>query len=457
VKVVLADVPMAHLKGEAVTESPNLGILYIISYARDRLPNVEFHYLDPFLNLKKHLAEIKRLKPDVYGVSFTTPKKPLAFEAINHVKKVLPNVLVVAGGPHPTIDAKDVFANSETDICVIGEGEETFVELLKALLENKELSGVDGITYRDKSGNIHFNPLRKLIEDIDFLPAWDIIDFAKYDGPVRKKHPFAYVLPSRGCPAACTFCSSPVWKLEKPWVRLRSPQDIAEEVKYLYNTGVREIYIRCDTFNVNLDWAISVCEEIEKLNLKDLYFQCNLRSDKVNEKLAEKLKNINCWLVHIGIESVNNRVLKGINKMITFEDTMRTLHILKKYKIKVYGFFMLYNAWEENGVLQYETTEEVLNTLSVVKQLLKDKLLAYISWSITNPIVGSELHEIAVRHDIISENKYLPLKLPIPEEEMRSCLKEGLMLQLWNGIENNQINRRSMKRVMRKIDAILEL
>jgi hypothetical protein len=118
---------------------------------------------------------------------------------------------------------------------------------------------------------------------------------------------------------------------------------------------------------------------------------------------------------------------------------------------------MLYNAWEENGVLQYETTEEVCNTLNVVKQLLKDKLLTYISWSITNPIVGSKLHEIAVRHDIISENKYLPLKLPIPEEEMRSCLKEGLMLQLWNGIENNQINRRSMKRVMRKIDTILEL
>jgi hypothetical protein len=58
--------------------------------------------------------------------------------------------------------------------------------------------------------------------------------------------------------------------------------------------------------------------------------------------------------------------------MITFEDTMRTLQILKKHNIKVYGFFMLYNAWEENGVLQYETTEEVCHTLNVVKQLLKD-------------------------------------------------------------------------------------
>jgi len=457
VKVVFADIPMAHLEGEAVTESPNLGILYMISYARNRVHNVEFHYLEPFLNLEQHLAEIKRLKPDVYGVSFTTPKKALAFEVINHVKQVLPSVLVVAGGPHPTFDSNDVFANSETDICVIGEGEETFVELLKALQESKELSSVEGIAYQDKLGSIHSNQLRRLIEDINFLPAWDIIDFTKYDGPVRKKYPFAYVLPARGCPCACTFCSIPVWRLKKPWVRLRSPQNIAEEVKYLHDRGVREIYIRCDTFNADVDWAVSVCEEIEKLNLKDLYFQCNLRADKVTEKLAEELKAINCWLVHIGIESVNNRVLKGINKMITFEDTMRTLNILKKHKIKVYGFFMLYNAWEENGALKYETTAEVCQTLSTIKQLLKDKLVTYISWSITNPIIGSKLHDIAVRHNIISENKNLPLKLPIPEEEMRSCLKEGLMLQLWNGIENNQINRRSMKRVMRKINTILEL
>jgi radical SAM superfamily enzyme YgiQ (UPF0313 family) len=457
VKVVLADAPMADLKGEAVTESPNLGILYMISYARSRLPDVEFHYLEPFLTLKKHLSEIKRLKPDVYGVSFTTPKKSLAFEIINHVKKVLPSVLIVAGGAHPTFDPSDVFANSESDICVIGEGEETFVELLKALSARKELAGVAGIAYRNKAGKICSNAPRELIKDINFMPAWDMIDFKKYDGPVRKKYPFAYVLPARGCPCACTFCSIPVWRLKKPWVRLRSPQNIAEEVEYLYKRGVREIYIRCDTFNADVDWAVSVCEEIEKLNLEDLYFQCNLRADKVTEKLAEKLRTINCWLVHVGIESVNDRVLKGINKLITFEDTLRTLNILKKYKIKVYGFFMLYNAWEEKGVLEYETTEEVRHTLSVAKQLLKDKLLTYISWSITNPIIGSKLHEIAVRHDIISENKTLPLKLPIPEEEMRSCLKDGLMLQLWNGIENKQINQRSMKRVMRKINTILEL
>jgi len=457
VKVILADIPMAHLKGEAVTESPNLGILYIISYIRERLHDVEFYYLEPYLSLKEHLTKIEELKPDVYGISFTTLKKTLAYETIKKVRQILPNILIVAGGPHPTIDAVDVLTNSEANICVVGEGEETFHELLVALLENNELTKIKGIVYRDKLGNIHSNPLRKLISNIDFLPAWDVINIRRYDGPVRKKYPFAYVLPSRGCPYNCVFCSNPVWKLEKPWIRMRSPENIAEEVKYLYDSGVREIYIRSDTFNTDIEWATSVCEKIEELNLKDLLFQCNLRADRFNDNLAEKLSNINCRLVHIGLESANDRVLKGVNKMITFEDTMQTLKILKKHKIKVYGFFMLYNVWEENGVLNYETTEEVDNTFHVAKKLLKEKLLTYISWSIAKPIVGSKLHEIAVKYDIISSHKTLPMKLPIPEKEMLSSLKKGLKLQLWNGLLHRQINLRSMKRVLRKINTILEL
>jgi anaerobic magnesium-protoporphyrin IX monomethyl ester cyclase len=461
-KVVLADVPMEHLKGEAVTESPNLGILYIISYVRERLKDVEFHYLEPLLSLDEHAAEVEKLKPDVYATSFTTQKKALGYEAIRKVKQLVPNALVMAGGAHPTIDSEDVLMNSETDVCVVGEGEETFRELLAALLESdssssfyRKIADVKGIVYRDKNGLIQFNPNRELLSDINFLPAWDMVDLRKYDGPVRKKHPLAYVLQARGCPYSCVYCSNPVWKLTKPWLRMRSPENIAEEVKYLYDNGVREIYLRSDTFNAELDWAKSVCEKIKDLNLKDLFFQCNLRADKMDDDFAEKLREINCWLVHIGLESVNNRVLKGINKLVTYEDIERTLRTLKKHNIKVYGFFMLYNAWEENGVLNYETTEEVENTLETVKKLLKEKLLTYMSWSVANPIIGSKLHDIVEKHDVFSNNKNLPIKLPIPEDEMMGCFKKGLRLQLWNGIVNRQINLRSLKRVRRKLKVIL--
>jgi hypothetical protein len=121
----------------------------------------------------------------------------------------------------------------------------------------------------------------------------------------------------------------------------------------------------------------------------------------------------------------------------------------------VYGFFMLYNVWEENGELNYETTKEVEKTLRITKKLLKEKLLTYISWSVANPIIGSKLHDIIARHDAFSNNKNLPIKLPIPEEEMMNSLKKGLKLQLWNGIVNRQINLRSLKRVRRKIKVLL--
>ncbi len=340
-RVVFADPPFGReSKGEAVTESPNLGILYIISYVRERLPDIEFIYLEPFLSMQEHLEKIKEIKPDVYAISFTTPRRELSFETIAKVKNLGLSMLMVAGGAHPTIDPQDVLNNSPIDVCIIGEGEETTYELLKKLQAKETIRDIIGTVNKEKD-----NGVRPLLTNIDFLPAWDIIDFENYDVAVSKKRRMSYLLPIRGCPNYCTYCSNPVWKLEKPWVRQRSPKNIAEEVNYLYNKGIREIYLRSDTFNVDIKWCLEVCDEILKLGLKGMTFQCNLRADKVNSELAQRLKAIKVWLVHIGLESANNRVLKGIGKNVTQEDNLRTLKILKEHSIKVYGFLMLYNAW----------------------------------------------------------------------------------------------------------------
>ena len=374
-KVVFADPPFGlESKGEAVTESPNLGILYIIGYAKPRLPEVEFYYLEPFLSMGEHLEKVKEIKPDVYAISFTTPRRELAFETITKVKGLGFNMLMVAGGAHPTIDSQDVLKNTPIEVCIIGEGEETTTELIKKVQEKKSIIDVVGTVTAQKN-----NGLRPLLKDIDFFPAWEIIDFENYDVAVSKKKRMAYLLPIRGCPNYCTYCSNPVWKLEKPWIRQRSPKNIAEEVNYLYGRGIREIYLRSDTFNVDIKWCLEVCNEIQKLSLKGMAFQCNLRADKLNDDLAQKLHAIHVWLVHIGLESANDRVLKGIGKNATQADNTRTLELLKKHHIKVYGFFMLYNAWETNGKLEFETPEEVNNTLEFARKCLSENLIEYIS------------------------------------------------------------------------------
>jgi anaerobic magnesium-protoporphyrin IX monomethyl ester cyclase len=454
-KVVFADPPFGlESKGEAVTESPNLGILYIIGYAKPRLPKVEFYYLEPFLSMVEHLEKVKEIKPDVYAISFTTPRRELAFETINKVKGLGFNMLMVAGGAHPTIDPQDVLKNTPIEVCVLGEGEETTTELIKKVQEKKTFIDVVGTVSVQKN-----NGLRPLLKEIDFFPAWELIDFENYDVAVSKKKRMAYLLPIRGCPNYCTYCSNPVWKLEKPWTRQRSAKNIAEEINYLYGRGIREIYLRSDTFNVDIKWCLEVCDEIKKLNLKGMTFQCNLRADKLNDELAQKLRDIHVWLVHIGLESANDRVLKGIGKNATQADNIRTVELLKKHCIKVYGFFMLYNAWETNCKLEYETPEEVNNTLEFARKCLSENLIEYISWSITNPIIGSKLYGIAKKYDIASYNVKIGncMRLPgISEQQMVEHVKQGMILQLLNGIQKGMITKKN-KRAAQKAVKILKM
>jgi anaerobic magnesium-protoporphyrin IX monomethyl ester cyclase len=455
-KVVFADPPFGiEAKGEAVTESPNLGILYIISYVRELLSGVEFHYLEPFLSMQEHIQKVQEIKPDVYAISFTTPRRDLSFETINKVKALGLKMLMVSGGAHPTIDPQDVLKNTPIDVCIMGEGEETTTELLKRVQANQPITDVVGTVNKQKN-----NGIRPLLKDIDFFPAWDMIDFENYDVAVSRKKRMAYMLPIRGCPNYCTYCSNPVWKLEKPWIRQRSPKNIAEEVNYLYGRGIREIYLRSDTFNVDIKWCLETLNEIEKLKLKGMAFQCNLRADKLNDELAKKLQDVNVWLVHIGLESANDRVLKGIGKNATQTDNVHTLELLKKYHIKVYGFLMLYNAWEANGKLEYETPEEVNKTLKFAKECLRDNLIEYISWSITNPIIGSKLYHIAEKYGIATYNVKIGncMRLPgISEQQMVEHVKQGMILQLLNGIQKGMITKKSYKRAAQKAVKILNM
>lgn len=455
-KVVFADPPFGReAKGESVTESPNLGLLYIIGYARQRLPDVEFTYLEPFLSMEEHLAKVKEIKPDIYAISFTTPRRDYSFETIAKVKALGLPMLMLAGGAHPTIDPQDVLKNTTIDVCVVGEGEETCTEIIQKTQAGEPITDVVGTVNRQKN-----NGIRPLLRDLDFFPAWDLIDFKNYDVAVSRRKRMAYLLPIRGCPNYCTYCSNPVWKLEKPWIRMRSPKNIAEEVRYLYDRGIREIYIRSDTFNVDIKWCLDVLDELQKLKLRGMVFQCNLRADKMNEELAKKLSDTHVWLAHIGLESANDRVLKGIGKNATQADNIRTLQLLKKYGVKVYGFLMLYNAWEANGKLEYETPEEVQNTLDFARTCLRDNLIEYISWSITNPIIGSKLYHIAQKYGIATHNVKIGdcMQLPgISEQQMIEHVKQGMILQLLNGVQKGMVTGRGAKRAAQKAAKILNM
>lgn len=381
--------------------------------------------------------------PAIYGISFTSCYASICYKTINILKKLYPDIVIICGGPHPTVLANEVLAKSQADVCCKGEGEETIIEIIRNVRNNVDFSHIRGITYRDRNGAITENPARPLTKNLDTIlfPAWDFIDFEDCREIRRSRGRLAsYVLASRGCPYLCSFCSNPVWKFQKPWLRKRSPENIVREVQMLYGIRVRDIYLLSDQMNSDLEWAAAVFKALSDLGYSDLFFQCNLRAKPFTHNLAKLMKKANCWEVHIGLESVNTRVLYGIKKGILLKDAIETLKILKSYKIKIFIFMMMYQVWKDDeGQLQTESTREVFKSLIYIISLRLKGLVNNISWGFAVPLPGSEMYNILKEQNLLDEtpdyrNKLWIHEIPtwltnISKFEMIIARALGLMLQ----------------------------
>lgn len=461
-KIILADPPQVkNIKHRAYV--PNLGLLYLSSFIKKNFDNIDVYYLEPFLTLDEHINQIRKIQPHVYGISFASFLKEKSFITIKKVREEFKDLTIVAGGAHPTVSPGECI-NGGANVCVLGEGEVTFTVLLNALFLGKDYRDIPGIAYKTNEGEIIITKKRKLIDHLDKIPFpdWNLCHEKKYTGQsIRKGNPQWISIVSRGCPYNCNFCANPVWKNNVPWLRLRSPENIAEEIKCLYLKGYHEIELYCDEFNSNLEWAKDVCRAIKNLRLKDLFFNTLLRVTPIDDELCRLLKDINCWSVNIGIESANERVLNGINKSITIDDVIKCCQYLKKYKIRAFGFLMMFNAWENNGQPQFETIEEVNNSLYFAETLLEKKLLGNISWGFVSPTPGSNLYNTLKRHNLIQEDayqisKYKKTTINIPglsEKEIKKVKRKGVLLKAKYTLKNDlaNINLRDIRHILNKI------
>jgi radical SAM superfamily enzyme YgiQ (UPF0313 family) len=390
---------------------PPLGLLYIAAYVNKYGPSATYDIkvTDGVLEGFENTVDIIcNFKADVIGVSAITHTILGAYKLINIIKGKLPESKIIIGGPHATALPEEAFERSLADFVVIGEGEETFKELVCYFeRENEsveELKQINGICFKHENETIITKP-RKFIADLDTIPfpARHLIDMHRYKGPpMSRRQKSTILLGSRGCPFSCTFCSNPVWKTSTPTYRCRSPQNIANELQELKNQGYNEFFDQSDEFNTNLQHAKDVSKEIISRNL-NITLKCNLRSKPIDEDLASLMKEAGFWYVHVGIESGNEETLQGINKKVNLQDAERCCEILKRNGIKIWGLFMYFNIWEKNGQLCFEDYNQSLNTLEYAKKLYKKRLINFFGGTITTPIPGSKLWDISIRHNLIKE------------------------------------------------------
>lgn len=408
--IMLADPPS--LDDDYDKAYPNLGILQLIAYTRQHTPltDDDIIFLDQFHSIEDHVRLVEEHRPMIYGLSFAFLTQRVAYKVINVLKRRFPEMLIIAGGPHPTSVPREVMERTLADVVCIGEGEMTLADIINEMIYGgRDFTRIPGLLLRTPDGPLDTGKPRAY-ENLDELPfmAWDRIEFSKYVGQhYSKSNKQTCIVISRGCPYKCTFCSLPVWRAAKPYVRMRSPANIAAEVEWLYRLGIREIKIVSDEINVTLPWAKEVCRAIGDLGHKDLFFQSNLRADKIDDELAYLFKRMNMWLVHLGVESANDRVLTGIEKKITVAQVEQCLKFLKKHDIHVLLFMMAFQLWEEEGELRHETTKEIRHSLWWVWKQFLLRRMDYMTWSIATPMPGAPLQEIVNRHGFRSSDQVL--------------------------------------------------
>ena len=268
-------------------------------------------------------------------------------ELICKIRKSFPDAYLLMGGEHVTGFPEFSLEQAPLDSVVMGEGEETIVQLLEHIEQELPLEDVAGIAYKDPTGSIRVNPRRNRMKGIDSIakPAWDLFDIEKYN-EVNQPHgssqgKFMPMLATRGCPFSCTFCTSPnMWTTE--WIPRDYKLVVDEMQEYQLKYDATDFQFEDLTAIVRKDWISSFCDEIIKRGMK-ITFQLpsGTRSEGIDLEVAQKLKAAGCHEFSFAPESGDPRILQAIKKKVNLPKMFDSARSALKAGINVGCFFII--------------------------------------------------------------------------------------------------------------------
>jgi radical SAM superfamily enzyme YgiQ (UPF0313 family) len=281
-------------------------------------------------------ATIQKEQPDIIGFSVTNPSRWNAIACAKAARKLLPNTLIMFGGPAPTFMADHLFkACPELDIVVKGEGEDAVESIVEALQTHKRtggedripkiLSKVQGIIFRQKNELVDTGSGR-VIQDLDTL-----VHPSKY-------FTYQHLAMSRGCPGKCTFCGSPkFWGSSK--VRRHSPDWFFDEIRALVNSGITHFYISDDTFTMDREAVLRFCKIVIKSGLT-ITWNAISRVDYIDEELLHAMRRAGCIQISYGVESGANKIKKILGKPIDNEACVSAFELTRSHGIMPRAYFI---------------------------------------------------------------------------------------------------------------------
>lgn len=371
--------------------NPPLGLLYIAAYLEKHSPH-KVAVIDcqveglSYDDLRMRAAQFA---PDVAGLTAMTMTLIDVLKAASVVREAAPAARIVLGGPHVHLFPEETIAFPVVDYLVLGEGEEAFKELLDHIDDKRALRGVKGLVFRD--GNEVVNTgVRPPIEDLDALPfpARHLVPYKKYSSLLATGDCVTTVFTSRGCPFKCTFCDRP--HLGKRF-RARSAKNVVDELEACVAMGITEFLIYDDTFTVDRQRVIDICDEIGRRGLH-IGFDIRARVDTVNDEMLAKLKKAGCQGIHYGVEAGTPRILKVLNKGITLEKVEEVFRLTRKHRIPILAYFMIGSP--------KETLEDIETTFKVTRRLAPD----YVHMTVLTPFPGTLVYNWALERGVVKSD-----------------------------------------------------
>lgn len=332
---------------------PHVGIAYLTSFLKQN--NQQIAIFDETVEgWDEGILEnfLRQNNFDIIGITAFSYCYKFVNEIIGRIRKMT-NSPIIIGGPHVSAVRTHVMEEFPVDYAIKMEGEETFMDFIKAVKGEKQFSEIDGLIWRDKNDNVIENKDRALLQDLNTIPFPDYEAFKleKYSYTAAKTLP---IITSRGCPYGCNYCSV---KLSMGrGFRARSPENVVEELEKWHNLGFVNFEFNDDCFSLDLERAEKICDLIVERGLKITWQLYNgIRVDRISEELLKKMKKAGCVFISYGCESGNQQIINMIGKGIRLEQVREAVGITNKIGIKNSVNFIIGHPGET-----YQTAMETL-------------------------------------------------------------------------------------------------
>lgn len=385
------------------TPFPPLATLYAAALLRDNGYDVklaDLQFSNSAEEIKKHL---ENFKPDafvIYDDSFNyltkmclTNMREAAFRMQKLAKEY--NIPVIVSSSDATDHLEKYFSN-KADYVIIGEAEQTLLELINALKNTAkpDVSLINGLTYLS-GDKIQKTAPRAVLKDLDELPlpAWDLVDITPYKKTWLDGHGYFSInfVTTRGCPYKCNWCAKPIYGNR---YNSHSPKNIAKQIKELQTKfGFTHIWFADDIFGLKPNWLKDFNDAVKELNIS-IKYKIQSRADLLLEDENIKyLAQSGCEEVWMGAESGSQKVLDAMDKGTSIEQIKEATLLLKKHKIKPCFF------------LQFGYTGEMMQDIEKTIMLV-DELKPYdIGISVSYPLPGTKFYE-RVKQDLIEKQNW---------------------------------------------------